>query len=61
MLPIVRDNFMQYLVSADEIGLNELSNFLWIQNLIWGSFFPFSEVINGYEYEFKMLLGEFSQ
>ena len=28
MLPIVRDNFMQYLVSADDIGLNELSNFL---------------------------------
>ena len=26
MLPIVRDNFIRYPVSADDIGLNELSN-----------------------------------
>ena len=43
MLPIIRDNFMWYPIFADDIGLNELSNFLWIQNLIWGNFYPFSE------------------
>ena len=55
MLPIVRDNFMWYPISIDDIGLDELSHFLWIQNHVWGSFYPFGEVIDGYEYEFMAI------
>ena len=52
MQPIVKNNFMWYPISTDDISLYELSNFLSIQNIVWGGFYPFKEVFNVYEYEF---------
>ena len=55
MQPIVRDNFVWYSISADDVGLNKLGNFLRVQNLVWGSFHSFSEVINSNQYRFMAI------
>ena len=34
MQPIVRDNFVWYSISTDDVGLNKLGNFLRVQNLV---------------------------
>ena len=52
MLPIVWDNFMRYPIFTNDISLNKLSNFVQVQNLMWGSFHPFSKIINSNKYEF---------
>ena len=55
MQPIIWNNFMRYPISTNDISLNKLSNFLRVQNLIWGSFYPFSEVINSNKYKFMAI------
>ena len=34
MQPIVRDNFVWYSISTDDVGPNKLGNFLRVQNLV---------------------------